>query len=245
MSIITLMPNLINIPDKLLTLIFGLTAILSSILFLKTYFEKRQSEEQVLDEEKQKSYQLLRQALRKSQDLLSEAELESIKVSSDSKFYIDKYLKEVNNQLTEHIKKTESSLTQMITVNQQAMAKAQQDFTAYLSELKTRSDQSEFMVQETSRKRISQLFDNFETRLSNFLVQTEQQSMTSIELELRSARQLIDIYKTQQLRIVDENVVAMLEKTLNIVLTKKLTLKDQMDLVYESLEKAKAEKFIV
>jgi hypothetical protein len=47
------------------------------------------------------------------------------------------------------------------------------------------------------------------------------------------------------MNVIDENIMAMLEKTLSLVLAKNLDLKDQMDLVYESLEKAKAEKFVV
>jgi len=81
--------------------------------------------------------------------------------------------------------------------------------------------------------------------LSDFMVQTAQQTTSSIELELKSTRQLIDTYKSEQLKLIDENIVAMMEKTLSIVLAKKLSLKDQLELVYEALEKAKVEKFVV
>lgn len=74
---------------------------------------------------------------------------------------------------------------------------------------------------------------------------SQQRSVQSIELELKAARQLIETYKQQQLKVIDENVIAMLEKTLSLVLTKKISLQDQVELVYEALEKAKAEKFIV
>ena len=44
--------------------------------------------------------------------------------------------------------------------------------------------------------------------------------------------------------LLNNNIVAMLEKTLSLVISKKLTLKDQVDLVYEALEEAKIERFI-
>ena len=91
----------------------------------------------------------------------------------------------------------------------------------------------------------NQLFEKFEANLSTYLTQTQQQSIKAIELELQAARSLIENYKASQLKIVDENIVAILEKTLSIILAKKLTLADQMDLVYQALEKAKAEKFFV
>ena len=100
-------------------------------------------------------------------------------------------------------------------------------------------------TQQVAISKMTQLFENFETRITNFLVQAESASTRSIELELQSARQLIETYKNEQLALIDENIVAMMEQTLSSVLGKKLSLKDQLDLVYESLEKAKVDKFII
>lgn len=99
--------------------------------------------------------------------------------------------------------------------------------------------------QEKIMTETNQLFEKFEENLSNYLTQTQTKSTKAIELELQAARSLIDNYKSGQLRVVDENIVAILEKTLSIILTRKLSLADQMDLVYKALEKAKAEKFFV
>ncbi|TSC64179.1 MAG: Uncharacterized protein G01um101493_205 [Microgenomates group bacterium Gr01-1014_93] len=99
--------------------------------------------------------------------------------------------------------------------------------------------------QDKIQAETNQLFEKFEENLSNYLTQTQNRSTKAIELELQAARSLIDSYKSGQLRVIDENIVAILEKTLSIILTKKLSLADQMDLVYKALEKAKAEKFFV
>ncbi len=47
------------------------------------------------------------------------------------------------------------------------------------------------------------------------------------------------------MEIIDENVVAILEKTLNIALGKKLTFTEQTELIYEALEQAKKENIFV
>ena len=62
---------------------------------------------------------------------------------------------------------------------------------------------------------------------------------------MQAARNLIDTYKRQQLNLIDEHIIAVLERTLSIVLAKKLSLEDQVDLINEALEKAKTEKFII
>lgn len=91
--------------------------------------------------------------------------------------------------------------------------------------------------------KVNQVLLKFEQNLADFLSKAENQSLESINLELRSARQLIDTYKSQQFSIIDENIIAVLERTISLVLKEKLTLKDQLDLVHESLERAKLEKF--
>jgi hypothetical protein len=91
--------------------------------------------------------------------------------------------------------------------------------------------------------KVNDVLLKFEQNLADFLSKAENQSLESINLELRSARQLIDTYKSQQFSIIDENIIAVLERTVSLVLKQKLTLKDQMDLVHEALEKAKLEKF--
>jgi hypothetical protein len=119
------------------------------------------------------------------------------------------------------------------------------EFENFIKRLTKETEKTQFQSMEVAKTRVDKLFEDFETKLADFLLQSEQKMMLAVDLELRSARQLIDTYKVQQMTVVDENIVAMLEKTLSLVLARNLDLKDQMDFVYESLEKAKAEKFIV
>ncbi len=122
---------------------------------------------------------------------------------------------------------------------------SQSQLINFMADLQKRSIAFEEASRVSTEKRIADLFERLETKLSDFLVQTESKTANSIELELKAARELIETYKTQQLKLIDENVVAMMEQTINIVLGKKLSLQDQLDLIYEALEKAKIEKFIV
>ena len=104
----------------------------------------------------------------------------------------------------------------------------------------TREKANQVLTQKTQT-----VFERFEQNLSDFLIQTQQKSTYTIDLEMQAARNLIDTYKRQQLNLIDEHIIAVLERTLSLVLAKKLSLEDQVDLVNEALEKAKAEKFII
>jgi len=172
------------------------------------------------------SQDLIKQAIKKAQKILGKAELEGAEIIADSKLLSKKLEAQYGEALAKQVEK------------------AQTDFENYLEELKTRTEQAQLLTQEFTKQRVNDIFEQFEQNLATFLTSTEQKSVAAIELELKAARSLIDTYKTQQLQLIDENIISMLEKTLSIVLSKRLTLRDHTDLVYEALEKAKIEKFV-
>lgn len=124
------------------------------------------------------------------------------------------------------------------TAMEERFNQAFKEYENYLDQ--TREKAGVILTQKTQT-----VFDRFEQNLSDFLIQTQQKSTYTVDLEMQAARNLIDTYKRQQLNLIDEHIIAVLERTLSLVLAKKLSLTDQIDLINEALEKAKAEKFII
>lgn len=224
------MPELLII-EAISALILGSIAVVALVLYLREY-KRRIKLVQKLETEsfrrvENKSYGILHRAFEEAKKILGKAELEGIGVVAESKVATRRMEDKYGEQLSKEIDK------------------AEKEFATYLEELKTQGEQAQLLSQEFTKQRASEIFEKFEQNLSTFLTSTEQKSTEAIELELKAARQLIDTYKNQQLALIDENIVAMLEKTLSLVLAKKISLKDEVDLVYEALEKAKVEKFII
>lgn len=215
------MPNNLNLDPILIIL-----ALLLLLLYLKEYFYGRSLKNnpaKLLEENHFKAYDILHKAIQKAQSIIGGSEIEALKFGTQTRI-ATKNLQE----------KYEQSIIQ-----------SQADFRTYLDNLSRQAAETVVSSEDTIKIRINRLFEEFEQNLSNYLTGTQQQSLQAIEFEMQSARGLIETYKIAQLKLIDENVVAMLERTLSLVLVKKLSLKEQVDLVYESLEKAKAEKFIV
>ncbi len=209
-----------------ITIFLGIAALFSSFLYLREYFlRKKQS---------QQSQQISLETKQKSIQLLNAAQIAETEILAQGKFVTQKFAEEFKVQLNKLIAESEAQISS-----------SQGQLIKFMSDLQKRSTDFEEASKLSTEKRISELFERLEVKLSDFLVQTETKTASSIELELKAARQLIETYKTAQLKLIDENVVAMMEQTINIVLGKKLSLKDQLDLIYEALEKAKIEKFIV
>lgn len=219
-----------NLPIDPLTLILVLSTLAAALLYLYEYNKRvklQKGGEKILEEFKEKGLENLHQSIAKSQDILSAAEDEGREL--------------VQKMADEYATK----LADLISLSQQSITAAQTQLIQFMQDLQKRSEEFEVAGRESTEQRISQLFETFEQKLADFVLSTEQKTTQSLELELTAARNLIEAYKQQQLKLIDENIVAMMERTLNIVLAKKLSLKDQLELIYEALEKAKIEKFIV
>lgn len=207
-------------------------AIISLVLYLEEYRRARKEKNaatpfQTLDVAEEKSLNVLHRAIQKAQTIIGNAELSGIKIDAQ-------------NRMTEN--KAEATLEQEMSAQ---MNKTYSQYLKFLESLKEQNNQIQTINQDAIKQRANSIFDKFEQNLGTFLTSTEQKSVQSIEIELRSARQLIETYKQQQIAVIDENIISILERTLTLILAKKLPLKDQVDLIYEALNKAKVEKFVV
>jgi len=228
---------MLNLPLDPANIVLAIVAIILLLLYLHELDQKRKLEsetEDFLEELREKGWETLHKSIEKSEDIIGKAELEGIKVVAGSKVETAKFEREFSDKLSGALE-----------TSNQTISSAQASLLQFMRDLQSRSEEFEEAQKTSGQERINQLFNNVEERLSDFLVQTAQKTTSSIELELKSTRQLIDVYKNEQLKLIDENIIAMMERTLSIVLAKKLSLKDQLEIISEALEKAKVEKFIV
>ncbi|MBU1000607.1 hypothetical protein KKE78_04400 [Patescibacteria group bacterium] len=219
-----------------ISLILAIITAITFLLYLREYNKRRNLEsegDKFLQDIKKKGWENLHQSIKKSQEILGEAELEGIKVIAGSEVELSKLENEYSKKLS-----------QSLETSRRNIDAAQNKLMQFMADLQKKSAEFEEASKVSGQQRINQLFDKVENKLSDFLVQTAQKTSSSIELELKASRQLIDTYKNGQLKLIDENIITMMEQTLSLVLGKKMSLNDQLDLVYEALEKAKIEKFI-
>lgn len=235
------------LPINPINLILLLVSLSLAALYLRRYYLRKSSskqEEKYLEEAREKAYDLLNKSYQKSQNVIGVAELEGIKMAAESRLSTNKLEEELLTQLKATINQSQQSIQEVTDRVQSSILASEQQFRDHLTELQIKGEQVEAANLQVIQEQTNKLFEGFETKLSDFLIQTEQKTTQTIELELRSTRELIETYKEQQLSLIDENIIAVMERTLSIVLGKKLSLKEHVELVYEALEKAKAEKFI-
>lgn len=237
--------------------IFGIISLLATAFYIREYSARKKIQKDATPSpQDQAGFQTIVQLTEKSQQITDQAQTNAGKLVNEVKEFdakstqdfaqkLDNLLETEKTQTRQAQEAFELFLKNLTQVLDNKTEKSLDNFKVFLDELKNQAQVTQAANWEAEKGRVGLLFENFETKLADFLLQTEQKMMLSVDLELKSARQLIDTYKVQQMNIIDENIVAMLEKTLSLVLAKNLNLKDQMELVYESLERAKTESFLV
>jgi hypothetical protein len=247
------MPNILalDIIPVAVMMVVCIACLIYVVYEYKKSLQEDYPDQSLIEHAREKSTQIIQNAIKKSQEIVSQAEIDEIKVAAESRLQSHKLEEQSQKQMATAITQTQQGLTHELTefdsyIKQflATLSNSHQEYLNYLNSLKGKVEQTETYNQEFIASQVNKLFEKFEQQLMNSLAKTEQESIYAVELEIKAARQLIDLYKQQQLKLVDENIIAVLERTLSLVLAKKLTLQDQMDLVYEALEKAKAEKFI-
>lgn len=214
---------------------------------------------------------VIEQASKEAEELFAKVSQEGLKADSGAKLITQLFEQSYKKALDAAIKTSSEQLTAQMAASEKefqnylkTLATHSQDIDSKVNDylktsveglvgrfeqnLKTIQDRSVASQEESEqamKTRVNDLLIKLEQDLSTFLSSSQQKSLEAVNLEVKSARELIDTYKQEQLKLVDENIVNVLEKTLSLVMRKKLSLQDQVDLVFESLEKAKAEKFLV
>lgn len=222
---------------------------------LKLYLHNRSLERKIQDLEAKPpdwtflSDRLISQAKLDANKIVTSAEVDALKISTEANLGKDLFQKDFKEALDKEINLTLLNFNQHLQSLQshiETRVNSNDDqYKKFLESIEQQIVETQKHAQEQLTTKVNELMLNFEQKLASSLAKSEQQSIEAVNLEVRSARQLIDSYKSQQLTLVDENIVAVLERVMGLVLKEKLTLKDQLDLVYEALERAKVEKFFV
>ncbi|KKQ66708.1 MAG: hypothetical protein US86_C0004G0026 [Candidatus Daviesbacteria bacterium GW2011_GWA2_38_24] len=242
---------------------FGALSIVFLLLFIREHHRPKDDQPlagKLIEEAEEKSQDIIKDATEKATGIVEQSKISKQLFEEEYKKVVDEQLKKSLDEYVKSLKSSQDSYEKFVLNLQDQSSKIEEQIDSYMKDsttkLLTNFSENLKIIQEkavaaqqeseTSMKsKVSELLLNFEQNLSTFLTNSQQKSVEAISLELKSARQLIDTYKGQQLAIVDENIIAVLERTLNLVMRQKMSLKDQMDLVFESLEKAKTEKFFV
>lgn len=218
---------------------FSLLSILVLLLIFIEHDSIRKNEKEQLDDEiylkaSERTAQLLSSSSKKANKIITNAELRAIKLLAKEKLSSARFVMEYES----HVKDLESSLKNRFD---KSLADAQGSYDRFIND-----------IEGTMKTKMEENEKNLETRADYFLNQSQSSLNalvsdvhdkvgTQIEKEMVAVRAAVEEYRQRRIKIIDENIIEILEKTLRIALGKKMSLSDQSELIFKALEEAKKE----
>jgi guanylate kinase len=216
-----------------LFIILGLLVLLSyRIFFSKASHNIPESED--LEEMKIKSSKILHKAAKQAGRIITQAELAGLRLFAQEKLQT----KEIIEDYRKHLTSLEETLTKQFETR---VNEADKTYADLISKIENALVQHIRANQDALEKKTMDFITRSQNALQQFMGQVEGQMKTRIDEEMARARNEIETYRQRRMKILDDNIIEILEKTIQISLGKKLSLTDQSDLIYKALDDAKKE----
>lgn len=205
----------------LIGIVFVVQAIVLIYYIFKAKKQEHKDESSVLDE---KSWDIIHDSIRKSQAIEAQAELDSLKLNSQSEMR----LKDFEKESEQKIAMTSDEVVQSI---KEETARAGESYKKNLAEELAKFQSLREETEDQVRKSMEELVQRFDVDLSS--------SVNRIQDEVRKE---LEDYQKRKETLIDQNAEEIMERAVELYLGKKLDKKEQMQLVFEALERAKNEK---
>lgn len=212
----------------------ALLFILSTISIRFWSHRKLRPEDYKLLESQKRASEIIENAIRQAQRIVAGSQAEEENLSSTFKT-------EMEQIESAYQKAVDESFAALKSRMEQRILDSENSYSSYLKELESRMASQINQNQNHLETKTNAFFTEAQKLLQNFIKDLQSRTETQVDKEIGTAKKIVADYKRQRMEIIDENIVAILEKALNVVIAKKLTLGDQTELVYEALERAKKE----
>jgi hypothetical protein len=180
---------------------------------------------------------VLNRAITNAQQIVKKAQAEAVAIVSNSKQEAQDLRSSFESESDAFRSQLEESF---VTEAKQAM----EEFNYYLSDLRSQSGQAQHLIDTTISEKTKEMIESLYNNLDVYFKKVQADAIKAIDQETQATKKELETYKTSQLKVIDENIIAILEQTTSLVIKNKLTLQDHSDLIRESLDQAKADGFL-
>lgn len=180
-------------------------------------------------EAEKRGNQILAEAQEKGRAVITAAEVEAAKVVGDRERDGEKLIAAYEKRLAELMHMHETTLKGYV-------GSAEHAFGALAQTLKQEAENSRLAVE-----REMQVF-SADTKSTREALETETKKLIGehLEKEFNAVKEGLQSYRQERMKLIERDIVAVIEQAVAITLRKQLPLKEHSDLVYEALEEAKA-----
>lgn len=229
--------------DYLLLTLVALTVFLGAsqlaILFLFTRVlgdlkKDHTKNDEFIGDAKKEANTIVGKAMTDAQKITADAQANGLRILQDEKLSTQQYL----DRFSQSMQTLETSFKDHVT---QSATNAEKSFTSLVDGLEKSFAESMKGNEQIFAEKTDAMVAKTQTLLDTFTGELRDKIRAQVEAEMAAAKKEIAEYKERRLAVIDERIIDIIEEVMRMVLGKKLTVADQSDLVYTSLEEAKKE----
>lgn len=181
-------------------------------------------------EAQKRANQIIAEAQEKGRTIIAGIESEASKIVSERSRESEHLMAEYEKRLAELMHKHEVALGSYTGGAEQAFKGLSEGFKRHMEE---------------SEKALTHEFESFASHAQETRTHLEEETKRLIaehlDKEFAAVREGLESYRRERLKRVEDDIVAIMEQAVAIVLRKELSLKDHVDAVHEAFETAKRE----
>lgn len=202
----------------------------------------------VVKEAHNKANRILEEAEEQSRALRAKAQIEASKLLSDRKTENEK-LHEAHSKKIEEVTVHARELLEKQSQTMQDSAEGiAADFKRYATEAQKALGEESGLIKKAAaeeseriRQSLATLHSEAEQEYKALMAENHKQIQEELTREIQSVRDAIAAYKQDRFRLLDEQIISLVEDTAHIALNKSMSLEDHRDVVLAALDEAKRE----
>ena len=228
--------------ENIIYILIGLNVVYTLILMvmlIKMSVPKRElgrRENELMDEAQQRSYEMLSGATKQANALITEAELAGLRLFADEKLEG----KKAASTFKQELELLEERLQGRLDESTKA---AEASYSLFIKGLESTMEAQSKKAQEHMDQQGTALMDRTQEAFTVLANSMHEKIQTELDREIAQTKEIMEHYREQKMKSIDDNIFTVLTETTRIILGKSMSFKEQTELVYKALDEAKKENF--
>ncbi len=204
--------------------------------------------DRVIKEAQSKANSIINDADTQSRTIRAAAQESAEKMLSDRKEENEKFQREYTKHFEEIIADSKDTLTKQSSVLSRLSENMAEEFKKYAFAAETLAHKESDIVTAAATEeseRIKQSFTAIDTRATEehiaFVEETKKRVSDEITKEIADVKDTLAAYRQDRFNIIDKEIVNLIEKTVQIALSKTFSFKEHREQILVALEQAKKE----
>lgn len=155
--------------------------------------------------------------------------------------FLNKQSQEVEKILNHKLDDFDSKVGKSLSLIEDKIKKSESEYNNLISLLTNKTERQLSKHEKTLSQKVEKISEELDNFSSNLAQEIKKEINTHLSHRFEEANEIIETYRRERIRLINERIIALVERATQIAINKKMSVEEQTDLIYKALEEAKKE----